>query len=77
MKAAHEWTGATATTRSTLRRPNLREALLAVALAKYPSDTIDPQRLGLWLQRHANNVAAGHKLTIDSSDKARPRFVLT
>ena len=77
VKAAHEWVGATTTTRSTPRCPNLREALLAVASAKYPSDTIDPQRLGSWLQRHANNVAAGHKLTIDSSDKARPRFVMT
>jgi hypothetical protein len=38
---------------------------------------LDPTRLGQWLKRSENNIAAGYKLTADRSDAARPRWLLS
>jgi hypothetical protein len=41
-----------------------------------PNGQISPERLGKWLVRHENTIAAGLKLTIDRSDKSRVRYWL-
>ena len=53
-------------------RPALWEALVAVAGNK--NGQLDAARLGLWLQAHLNRVSAGHKLLVDRTNKARPRW---
>jgi putative DNA primase/helicase len=58
-------------------RPNLREALLDIAPTRGNARIIDPVGLGKWLHKHANTVAGNNKLTVDHTDKTRPRFVLT
>jgi putative DNA primase/helicase len=55
---------------------SLREALLAIAAARSGSHPIDAIRLGRWLQRNVDTVAAGYKLTVDRSDAARPCWKL-
>jgi putative DNA primase/helicase len=57
-------------------KPELWEALLDVAMAREAGKLIDPDRLGKWLRDNKNNVAAGHKLRLDDSDKQRPKWVL-
>jgi putative DNA primase/helicase len=57
-------------------RPNLGAALMEVARDRRGSD-VDPVRLGRWLGKAENNVAAGFKLTSDRGDAARPRWLLT
>jgi putative DNA primase/helicase len=57
-------------------RPKLREALLEVAADRRDNTNINPERLGLWLKRHLNTVAGGHKLRGDFSNKATPRYLL-
>jgi putative DNA primase/helicase len=55
-------------------RPGLRAALIEIARER--AGGIDPRRLGRWLSKTENNVAAGLKLTSDRGDAARPRWVL-
>src|SRR5439155_21247157 len=56
----------------------LRDALLDVAMARGPRrDEIDPRRLAKWLREQTNVIANRFKLTVDLSDQARPRWVLT
>lgn len=57
------------------QRPNLRAALMEVARDRSGKE-IDPLRLGKWLGKAENNIAAGLKLTSDRGDAARPRWVL-
>jgi putative DNA primase/helicase len=59
----------------TWMRPMLREALLEVARARSGA-MIDTRRLAHWLRGHTNTIADGYKLIVDTSDKARPRWVL-
>jgi hypothetical protein len=57
--------------------PTLREALLMVARARGKGEArIDARRLGLWLHKTTNSIAAGHKLTVDRQDSTRPRWIL-
>jgi hypothetical protein len=58
------------------KRPRFRAAMFDVARHRR-GDGIDPVRLGLWLNRSLNNVVDGHKLTVDRSDAARPRWSLS
>jgi putative DNA primase/helicase len=58
------------------KRPHLRTALLDVARARQDRG-LDPIRLGQWLKRSENAIAAGYKLTADRSDAARPRWCLS
>jgi putative DNA primase/helicase len=55
-------------------RPRLRDALLEVARSRVGG--IDAKRLGRWLAKTENNLAAGLKLTSDRGDAARPRWRL-
>ncbi len=55
-------------------RPRLRDALFDVARSRVAG--IDAKRLGRWLAKSENNVAAGLKLTSDCGDAARPRWLL-
>lgn len=55
-------------------RPRLRDALLEVARSRIGA--IDAKRLGRWLAKTENNIAAGLKLTSDRGDAARPRWLL-
>ena len=55
-------------------RPALWDALFAVAGSK--TGQLDVARLGLWLQAHLNRISAGHKLLVDRTNKARPRWRL-
>jgi putative DNA primase/helicase len=58
-------------------RPALRTALLDIAVEKGSGGTqIDARRLGIWLKKNENTVANGHKLTVDRTDAARPRWRL-
>jgi hypothetical protein len=57
------------------RRPNFRASLLDVA-GDRTGGLIDPMRLGRWLAKNENSVAAGLKLTSDRSDATRPRWML-
>jgi putative DNA primase/helicase len=57
-----------------LSRPRLRDALLDIARER--AGGIDARRLGRWLSKTENSVAAGLKLTSDRGDTARPRWVL-
>ena len=57
-------------------RPALWDALLAVARPKSGYQTIDTLRLSHWLRKNTNGIAGGHKLLVDHSDKARPRYRL-
>jgi putative DNA primase/helicase len=56
-------------------RPTLREALRAIAGTK--TAEIDPRCLGDWLRGHKNRIASGYKLTVDTSDKKRPKWTVT
>jgi putative DNA primase/helicase len=58
-------------------RPALRAALLEVAQKLTGSgDTIEPRRLGKWLAKNENTIAAGRKLNVDRTDKSRVRYSL-
>jgi hypothetical protein len=58
-------------------RPTLHETLLRVARSRGKDETrIDARRLGVWLHQATNSIAAGHKLTVDRRDPARPRWIL-
>jgi putative DNA primase/helicase len=52
----------------------LREALLSVAADYKDPRTINTIRLGKWLTRMQKNISGEHKLTVDRSDKSRPRW---
>jgi len=54
----------------------LHDALLEVARAHASRDEIDPRRLARWLREQTNVVANGLKLTMEFTDKARPRCAL-
>ncbi|HEY1432717.1 MAG TPA: hypothetical protein VGF39_13995 [Stellaceae bacterium] len=56
-------------------RPIFYEALLTVARERR-GIMIDPKRLGMWLSRTVNTIAAGHKLTVNRQDAKRPRWAL-
>jgi hypothetical protein len=58
-------------------RPTLRDAFLAVARERRSGEPrIAPVRLGKWLGKASNTVAAGHKLTVDRQDISRLRWIL-
>jgi putative DNA primase/helicase len=57
-------------------RQGLWDALFALAAPKSGYQVIDPTKLGHWLKVNADTIAAGHKLMVDRSDKARPRWKL-
>ena len=57
-------------------KPLLRAAFLEVAAAQTREPQIDATRLGNWLRGAKDTVAGGYKLTVDDSDKKRPRWVL-
>jgi putative DNA primase/helicase len=59
-----------------LKRPRLCAALLDVAKSRHDR-WLDPTRLGQWLKRSENSIAAAWKLTADRSDAARPRWLLS
>jgi putative DNA primase/helicase len=59
--------------------PDLQEALLNVAAERGKGANtakIDRKLLGNWLKRQENTIAEGCKLTVDRSDKKRPRWRL-
>ena len=58
------------------RCPLLHAALLEVAASSHGGG-IDARRLGQWLLRSENSIVAGLKLTVDRSDSARPRWLLS
>jgi hypothetical protein len=60
----------------TAHSSDLREALLAVALLRFGEGRIDPKALGKWLSAQDKNIAAGCKLTVDRTNKARPKWYL-
>jgi putative DNA primase/helicase len=53
--------------------PKFHAALLKVAEVK---GQIDPTRLGNWLRDNNNAIVLDLKLTVDRSDKARPKWVI-
>jgi putative DNA primase/helicase len=57
-------------------RPQLREALIAVAQGRGAEQAISPKRLGKWLSRNKNVIALGYKLGVDNRNAARPRWHL-
>jgi putative DNA primase/helicase len=71
VKLAEEYPGDGSSNR---RRPALWDALVAVAGNK--TGQVDATRLGQWLQNHLNRISAGHKLLVDRTNKARPRWRL-
>ncbi len=55
-----------------------RDALLEIAPAKRLGETpIDADRLGYWLRGAKGAIAGGYKLTSNTADRSRPRWVLT
>ena len=58
-------------------RPALWDALFAIAAPRLGYQQIDPKQLGKWLSRNVNTIAGDYRLTVDRSDKARPRWKLT
>jgi putative DNA primase/helicase len=58
-----------------LVRPNLHAALIEVAEKRArPANQLDARRLGKWLTKQENTIAGQLKLTIDRSDRQRPRY---
>ena len=55
-------------------RPGLRNALLDIAQGR--TGDIDPRRLGKWLAKAENSIAAGFKLASDRGDPLRPRWMI-
>ena len=55
-------------------RPDLWNALFSVAGGK--TGQLDLIRLGRWLQTNVNRIVGGHKLLVDRTNKARPRWSL-
>ena len=55
-------------------RPDLWDALFSVAGSK--TGQLDARTLGRWLEAHLNRITAGHKLLVDRTNKARPRWSL-
>lgn len=56
--------------------PALWDALFAIASPRTGYQTIDANTLGRWLRDNLDTISAGHKLTVDRSDAARPRWKL-
>ena len=54
--------------------PALWDSLFAVAAPRSGAQQIDPKQLGKWLGRNVDTIANGERLTVDRSDKARPRW---
>ena len=50
--------------------PALWDALFAIAAPRSGFQTIDARLLGLWLRDNLGTIAAGHKLTVDTSHPA-------
>jgi putative DNA primase/helicase len=57
--------------------PRLHEAILAVAAVPGKPHTTDPIKLGQWLGRQKNTIAGKFKLSVDNTNKARPRYCVT
>ena len=58
-------------------RPDILAALLAIAQKHGgPTGQIEPRRLGKWLIKQENTIAAGFKMTVDRSDQRRIRYTL-
>jgi putative DNA primase/helicase len=55
-------------------RPDFRAALLEIARDR--RGEIDATRLGRWLSKTENNIAAGFKLISDRGDASRPRWLI-
>jgi hypothetical protein len=56
------------------KRRELREALLAVAADYKDPQTVNPKRLGKWLERMHKNVSGDHKLLRESSSQGHVRW---
>lgn len=56
-------------------KQDLWDALIDVARSRAAPE-IDPTKLGQWLGKTLNTVAHKHKLTVDRSDKKRPKWKL-
>ena len=54
----------------------LHDALLAVAAQRFADRQIDPKALGKWLSSQLGTIAAGTKLAVNRSDKAKPKWYL-
>ena len=61
---------------TTLPRPKLRAALLAVVSKRGRANEIDAPRFGIWLKKHENTIVWRFKLVADRSDVSRPRWLL-
>jgi putative DNA primase/helicase len=57
-------------------RPMLRDALMDVAKDR-GGQAIDNTQLGKWLGNNEDTICAGYKLTVDRSNKVRPRWLLS
>jgi putative DNA primase/helicase len=57
-------------------RPMLRDALIDVARDR-SGQAIDNTQLGKWLGSNEDTICAGYKLTVDRSNKVRPRWLLS
>jgi putative DNA primase/helicase len=57
------------------QRPQLRDALIAVAQGR-GGEPISSKKLGKWLSRTKNVIALGYKLVVDNRNAARPRWHL-
>ena len=55
--------------------PELREALLAISRERN-SNAVSPERLGKWLRAAKDSRVGVLKLTVDRTDKKRPRWVM-
>jgi putative DNA primase/helicase len=57
-------------------RPVIHAVLIEVAQKHAAPGQIEPRRLGRWLTKQENTIAAGLKLTVDRGDIQRPRYRL-
>jgi putative DNA primase/helicase len=55
-----------------LDHPDVFDALFAVAPGR--GRTINTRRLGWWLRQNAGVIAGDYRLTLDESDKSRPKY---
>lgn len=58
------------------RKPMFREASLAIA-GDRSGGSVSPVRFAKWLSKNNNNRVGTLKLTVDRSDAARPKWILT
>jgi putative DNA primase/helicase len=76
---AHGWRTAELIKAALTSSPSeFRDALIEIAPAQRPGGSpIDADRLGYWLRGTKGAIAGGYKLTSNTADRSRPRWVLT